>query len=248
LKPAAVRSPALFPVTVAQHSIAYRPDDATHLAEQFPGVALPPSLTGAVRRRQADFLAGRWCARAALRACGSEHADEPIGIGAGREPSWPEGMVGTITHCHVRMFGVQVVGHAVADAFASAAVARIGHARAIGLDAERLIPEKDAGALVAQIAAVDEHADLVRATGWSPGLALTAAFSAKEAIFKCLYPEVRRLFDFRDARIEAFDVARGTFYARLLTALTAELPAGRVLEGRFEIGDALLCTGMLIPA
>jgi enterobactin synthetase component D len=229
--PSPTRSPALFPTFVAQHSVLFDPEDARDFARQFPGVALPAALRRAVRKRQTEFLAGRHCVREALRGCAPEHADVAVGIGAQREPLWPDGIVGAITHAH---------------GFASAAVARAADARGIGLDAERLMPEEQAREVLGQVAAPDEVAALVEATGWSAARVLTGVFSAKETIFKCLYGEVRRYFDFREAWVDAFDLDEGTFRAHLLVTLTGALRAGYALRGTIEIGEGSVCTGMVL--
>ena len=51
-----------------------------------------------MRKRQTEFLAGRWCARQALRVCVPESGDIEIAIGHNREPLWPAMVVGAITH------------------------------------------------------------------------------------------------------------------------------------------------------
>jgi 4'-phosphopantetheinyl transferase EntD len=52
---------------------------------------------GSVEKRWREFAAGRSCARKALAASG--HAPVAVLQGAGREPVWPQGIVGSITHC-----------------------------------------------------------------------------------------------------------------------------------------------------
>jgi enterobactin synthetase component D len=230
--PTPAASPALFPAFVAQYSLALDPEDPTDLVRQFPGIALPGSLNVAVRKRQMEFLAGRYCAREALRRLAPELADAPIAIGPNREPVWPPAVVGAITH----------VQH-----FASVAVARASDARGIGLDIERVMADELARSLVKNIAAPDEVAHLVGATGWSIASVLTLVFSAKETIFKCLYPEVRRYFDFRDASVLAIEPGPRRFSARLLRSIGPGWPAGALLEGRFERDERLVCTAMVLP-
>jgi enterobactin synthetase component D len=227
--PSPTQSPPLFPSFVAQHSIVFDPAEPTDFAAQYPGVTLPLSLDRAVRKRQAEFLAGRFCARRALEACAPEHAARTIAIGANREPLWPAGIVGAITHT---------------AGFASVAVARAEAARGIGLDAERIMHDDQAERILEQIAAPAEVAAIARRTGWSHGTSLTAIFSAKETIFKCLYPEVKRYFDFREAWVDAF--SDGRFQARLLIELTPALRAGHPLEGRYELSDGLVCTAIVV--
>jgi hypothetical protein len=54
-------------------------------------------LRNSVPKRQAEFVAGRICAREALTGWG--HDNVVVGIGAHREPIWPQGLLGSITHC-----------------------------------------------------------------------------------------------------------------------------------------------------
>ncbi len=230
--PVAARSPALFPPFVAQYSLRFDPEASSDLAQTFPGTALPAPLLGAVRKRQTEFLAGRFCAREAMRACAPEHGDAAIAIGPSREPLWPPAIVGAITHSH---------------GFASVAVARRADASGLGLDVEGVMSEKLAGEVLESIAANDEIARLVDMTGWSTAVVLTLVFSAKETVFKCLYPQVRRYFDFRDASVVTLDPACGRFSARLLRSLTPGLPAGHPLDGRFERDEHMVCTAMVLP-
>jgi enterobactin synthetase component D len=230
--PPTARNFVLFPSFVAQHSVTFEGQNAMELTRQFTGQVLPDELAGAVRRRQAEFLAGRFCVREALRACAPEHQAVRVGIGRRGEPIWPAGIVGAITH---------------SDGFASAAVARSDDARAIGLDVERVMPAKRAADLADKIAAAGELARLSLETGWDTATTLTAVFSAKETIFKCLFGEVGHYFDFRDAWVDAFDTARGCFHAHLVTALTPSLPTGHPLQGRFEVVADWVCTGMVLP-
>ncbi|WP_394849392.1 4'-phosphopantetheinyl transferase superfamily protein [Pendulispora brunnea] len=223
-----MRNPPLFPAFVSQHSVTFD-KDASDLGAQFPGIVLPDSLSRAVPKRKAEFLAGRFCVREVLRRIAPQHAEVPVGTGKNREPLWPEGIVGAITH--------------TLD-FASVAIAHARDARGIGLDAERPMTDENAEKLLDKIASPQEIAEMKRKTGWGTGVALTVTFSAKESVFKCLYPQVQRYFDFSDAWIEILDGER--FSARLLSTLTPTLTAGRTFEGRFEHNDVSVCTGMVV--
>ena len=69
----------LFPPEVAARAV--RVDVATDAViaglADLDGVPLPASLAGAVPKRRLEYLAGRYCARAALRDCAHALADEP---------------------------------------------------------------------------------------------------------------------------------------------------------------------------
>ncbi|WP_394846899.1 4'-phosphopantetheinyl transferase superfamily protein [Pendulispora brunnea] len=232
---------SLFPAFVAHHSVAFDRE----VPSSFSEIPIPESIQNAPIRRQVEFRAGRECARRALKSLmkhlTTKHlttsnslvlGDAAIAVGSDREPVWPEGIVGAITHT---------------NELASAAVARASDTRGIGLDVEVVMSEENAASWMAKIAAPHEVAELARAMNWSPATALTVIFSAKETLYKCLYPQVRRYFGFRAAAIESAD-ASGYLSVRLLETLTPELVSGCSFEGRFEICDGLVRTGMVLPS
>jgi enterobactin synthetase component D len=231
--PLELADPALFPACVRQFTVKFDATDPRPLGAQFPGIALPPELSAAVRKRQLEFLAGRYCAREALRRCAPELASTPVGRGPNREPLWPPAIVGTIAH---------------SKNYASVALARSCDLEAVGLDVERWIEPPVAEEIAEKIAGRDELDAVMRASGWSSARALTLVFSAKESLFKCLYPQAQRYFDFRDASVECANEPRGEFTATLLVTLTGSAVAGSAYAGRFEHDDELVRTGIAIPA
>lgn len=229
--PTLLPNPPLFPAFVAQHTICFDESDPRGVEVQFPGVVLPPGLGSAVRKRQLEYAAGRYCVREALRRCSPKDSDAVIGSGPSREPLWPAGLVGAITHTHQ---------------YASAAVGRTRDARGIGLDAERWMDHETAARVVDGIADPTEVHAVARATGFSFARALTLIFSAKETLFKCCFPEVRRYFDFRDAALVEADAGRGVFTVELLATLTPSLRAWSRFGGRFDHDDRLVRTAMVM--
>lgn len=145
---------------------------------------LPEEATAATRfsaSRLAEFALGRSCAREALRALGAAPAG--IGVGQHREPLWPAGIVGSISHTA----GIAVAAVAHADDFAG-----------IGIDIEAarvLDPEL--------VSLVCRPGELQRAgsAGHDEGLAALLMFSAKEAVYKALWPILRCFLDFQDLEI-----------------------------------------------
>jgi enterobactin synthetase component D len=220
--------PPLFPAFVAQCTVRF--DEAAPRETQFPGIALPAALTRAVPKRQLEFAAGRHCAGEALRRCSPDDADAVIGSGRSREPLWPAGIVGAITHTHE---------------YASVAVARTRNARGIGLDAERWMDDDLASRISSHIAGHAEIGTTAQVTGWSVARALTLIFSAKETLFKCLFHEVQRYFDFRDAAVISIDPGRGELALELLAALSPRLAARTRFTARFDHDDRLVRTGMV---
>ena len=217
------------------------PCEARHVAARFlitgedgaeppiiRSIPVPPGLMRATRKRLLEFRVGRCCARAALVALGvGPYVPDLDQSGL---PVWPSGVVGSITHT---------------GGCARAAVASLSDARAIGVDSEQIVPPHRARLVAAAIAKESEIA-----AGCDVGLdrcqALTLAFSAKEAVFKCLHRLVGRRFDFSDARLEHVDGHSRTFTIRIASPLSADYPIGTALTGRFAIEGAILHTGMLL--
>src|SRR5438132_9137019 len=83
----------------------------------------------AVNKRRRAFSAGRGCARAALASLGLPGAqDIAIMSGPRRQPLWPSGIVGSITH---------------SEAYCAAAVAWESQLAGLGIDAELNTPLDD---------------------------------------------------------------------------------------------------------
>ncbi|WP_025759966.1 enterobactin synthase subunit EntD [Enterobacter sichuanensis] len=139
-------------------------------------------LANAGRKRKAEHLAGRIAAAHAL-------PDHTVpGIGPSGEPLWPEGISGSITHS-----GTQ----------AMAVVVRHPDAR-VGIDCEAILPDSEAREIQDGIIDVQEAMCLTR-SGYPFALALTLTFSAKESLFKALFPQVKTFMDFDCARITRLD-------------------------------------------
>jgi enterobactin synthetase component D len=226
-----IPSPPLFPPFVAQHSVVFDYGADVNLGVAVDGIELPAELNRAVPKRKLEFLAGRHCARQALRALAPRLGEVPIAIAKDHGPVWPAGVVGSITHSR---------------GFASAAVALIEHAFGLGLDSEILISPATLVEVAPSIATVGERRALVSAGEASEQLLLTVVFSAKEAIFKCLHRHVAEYFDFLDAEITSINLGTGLFAGRLLRRLTEHFPAGLALRGRVAIDGARAHTSVVL--
>ena len=139
-------------------------------------------LRHAVRARRREFALGRAAARAALAKLGVPVAR--IGVRADRTPIWPDGFVGSITHC---------------DGFCGAVVARSSDIAGIGFDAEASAPLPDG---VGRIIYGEEEGEHFSALPAINGLDWgKLAFSAKEAFYKCFFPLTQCKLNFRDVRV-----------------------------------------------
>ena len=172
-----------------------------------------------VHKRREEFAAGRTCARSALAALGVQPG--PILPGQEREPLWPAGIVGSITHC---------------AGYSAAAVALRTDYASIGIDAE---PNEPLPAETLNMIASAVERIWIRN---APDVQLCRdrlVFSAKESVYKVWYPITRCWLDFSEAEIE-FDVAGGSFQAQLSprNRLLKDVP--RSMSGRFAVTETLL--------
>jgi len=172
-------------------------------------VTLPDQLRGAVARRQIDFLAGRHCARRALQAAG---LSEPVAIGIGEHgsPQWPKGFTGSITHC---------------PGWAMAVASRSAQISSVGIDMEELMSASVARSVASQIASPVETTYLEEQPAPFEAM-LTLLFSAKESLYKALYPSVRRYFDFLDVQAIELNARAGHVVLRVINPLSSQYARG----------------------
>jgi 4'-phosphopantetheinyl transferase EntD len=199
------------------------PDDIAPLPEEEPLIAR------SVAKRRNEFVTVRYCARQALGELGV--GPVPILKGEKGEPCWPDGVVGSLTHC---------------EGFRGAVVGWSTDVRSVGIDAEPhdVLPK---GVLDA-ISLPEERRQLAALPGdlhWDRIL-----FCAKEATYKTWFPLTHRWLGFEDAHI-SFEVdgsgAAGTFVSRVLVDPAAEHgPPLEVLRGRWSVRDGLALTAIVL--
>ncbi|WP_150912599.1 4'-phosphopantetheinyl transferase family protein [Marinobacter halotolerans] len=212
-------------VSLSFESAGLRPDDFRRC-----DITPPLSITGAVEKRQAEYLAGRLCARQCLLATTGNSVTPARGDDGA--PIWPDGCVGSITHT---------------QGWAAAVAGPKPHFAGLGLDAETLLSDRRATALARKILTpaeqkrfqveLDEHA------GWL----VTLVFSMKESLFKALYPLTGQRFYFQDAELVS-QTEDGTGRLRLLTELSAQWPAGREIDAQFVVENDHAISLVAVPA
>lgn len=181
-------------------------------------------------KRQAEFLAGRLCARAALQQL--EGLDCIPAIGEDRAPVWPGHISGSITHS---------TGHAAAI---------VGHKsqwRGLGMDLENLLSLERAERLAGEILTPDELQRMAAGPREQIAQWVTLTFSAKESLFKALYPIVQKRFYFEHAEVLEWSEA-GSLRLRLLTDLSSEWCYGKELEAQFVVHEGQLLSLVAIGA
>lgn len=130
-------------------------------------------------KRLHDFATGRYCASEALRMLGQDRVSVPIG--ESRQPIWPVSIAGSIAHT---------------SGMAAAIVAAKRRYPGLGLDLEHL---QGMDRIADQICTGRE---LARSRGSVFGADhLNVIFSAKEAVYKCIWPLTRAFFSFCDVEL-----------------------------------------------
>lgn len=179
----------------------------------------PEAIERSAPLRQTEFVFGRLAVRHALASVSPSLINTEVRIGTNREPLWPEGVIGSLTH---------VAG------LAGAAVVASRFWRFLGIDLERPARGESQHALRALV--LDEaELSLLLAASPLPDEAdldarVTQVFSAKESLFKAAFPEGRRYFGFSAARLCDYEVA----------ACEPGPKALLVLEVRKDVGGAFV--------
>jgi len=193
------------------------------------GVPLPAVIERSVRKRQAEFLAGRMCARAAL-----EHltgVPEVPGMGDDRAPRWPEGICGSITHNTHRAFAL---------------VASSSRFLSVGIDVETCLDASMLDGIANEILTESECERFLALPGVQLCKVLTLTFSIKESLYKALYPLTGVPFYFQDAELLAWSPA-GKARLRLLCDLSARFHQGFEINGSFFESGGDLFSYVLVP-
>ena len=185
-------------------------------------------VANAVEARRREFVTARRCAREALAKLG--HAPAPIRSGPKREPRWPAGVVGSITHT---------------ARFRAAAVAPTTLVASLGIDTEQNDPLPEGVEELITVPGEPEMlvalADAFPMTQWGRLL-----FSAKESIYKAWYPLTGRVLSFEEAELTIDPT--GTFAARLLINGDGDGELSLTqLRGRFLVARGLLATAVTVP-
>lgn len=189
----------------------------------------PASIQRSVAKRQAEFLAGRLCAREAMRLLdGRRHV--PL-IGDDRAPVWPQDLCGSITH---------------STGWAAAIVTSKQHWRGLGMDVEQVMSSERASRLAGEILTADEMQRMADGPEHQVALRVTLTFSLKEALFKALYPIMLKRFYFEHAELLEWSDT-GHARLRLKIDLSEEWHSGKVLDAQFSVQDGQLLSLVSIP-
>jgi 4'-phosphopantetheinyl transferase EntD len=175
-------------------------------------------IAGSVKKRQREFRAGRNAARAALK-----QLDAPAGPllrGENREPIWPRGFIGSISHCD--------------DSCITACVQK-GEIISLGLDVEPLKPLKPG--IARYIETESERLFMER----HPELPSRLIFSAKESLYKCYHPLIGRFFGFHSVTLD-LDIPRQRFSFSPTASCEVDFPRDMFFHGGYLMTEDHLYT------
>nr|WP_318381167.1 4'-phosphopantetheinyl transferase superfamily protein [uncultured Enterobacter sp.] len=185
------------------------------------GLPFPPALAQAVDKRKAEYFAARFCAQQLLRQLGD---NDVVGSHPDRAPQWPAGVYGSLSH---------------SGDLAIAVVARQSSGLRPGVDIEHM--NADVMRETAEMFTTPAEQVLLARTDLAREQALLITFSAKESLFKALYPQVQQMFDFDSACIIELNSAQQRFRLRLTRSLAVKLPQGSEFTGFYQhIDDAVV--------
>ena len=169
------------------------PFNVKHRILEFSDVQLLEIDANPKAKRQIDFEMGRYCAAGALEEFGESGR---VAVGENREPVWPSGFIGAISH---------------SDCRAWAGVSRSDELIALGVDTETVVEPSTRKQLSDEIASCDEW-EVAEAfcfeTGLSQETLFTLYFSAKESFYKAWASLTGHFFGFHDAAVDHIDAEK----------------------------------------
>ena len=146
-------------------------------------------------KRKAQFLAGRFATRQALKVISTKN--ETIHIGKHREPLWGENIVGSISH-----------GNGMSIATAQI---KTSPNQSIGLDIQAILSDQEiSDSAIIVLTPNDEKVLTKEDHTYSYNQLFTLLFSAKESFFKAAFQEVGEYFDFDVMSLKSIDIESQT--------------------------------------
>jgi 4'-phosphopantetheinyl transferase EntD len=182
-------------------------------------------LKSEVRRQ--EFVRSRWL----LKKLAGDFSYHPSPRGP---PVWPEGVVCSITHKSGH------VGVAVEPSL---------NIQSIGIDFEDVSRVREPIKTKVFTRGESELVDrVIRESATDLRFWLTVIFSAKESLFKCLYPIGSEMFYFEDAETTAIDQKNQVLNIRLLKSVGKMFRPGFTVNAHFYEGEGgLIWTSVTLP-
>ena len=179
-------------------------------------IECPNSVRESVPKRKREFLAGRICTKYLIKMNLGYEVDVPIS--ADRSPKWPCGLTGSISHT---------------DNSAIAIVGKKEHSGdnlSFGIDIQTLMSQQQSKSIQPLIADITELL-LLKKLNYSNEYCTTLLFSAKESIYKAIYPHIMEIVNF-----DAVNLVNINHHKSILTFSTSTN-----LNKNFNINKIITC-------
>jgi enterobactin synthetase component D len=184
--------------------------------------------SAACTKRKNEFYSGRWCAIQCLIQ--KNESNFAIQIGEDRAPIWPTGIIGSISH---------------SNRLAAALLDESAYCLAIGLD----IQPASSQTLAQDLKKTILHPLEIKRFDYQFNAKLfDLIFSAKESLFKALYPSCSIFFDHQDAEIFKIDATQSILQIRLLRSLGNYWYKNQIFDVNFDYMSGELVTWIYIKA
>ena len=180
------------------------------------------------QKRRTEFTLGSIYAPGTLSRFGLE--SEPILRNTEtREPTWPDSVWGSITH---------------SAGFAAVAVGLKKEIKGVGIDLESYSRSVDFN--IRRHVCVDSELEWLESLPTKQASrALRIIFSAKESIFKCLYPGTKTYLTFKDAAV-TINETENNFSFIIFKSCSGIIKQGFPHHGRYSEIDKMLLTSVYI--
>ncbi|ASD68775.1 hypothetical protein B1L02_18265 [Pseudoalteromonas piscicida] len=183
------------------------------------GIEFPDSLRSAVKSRQSEFLAGRFCASQAIKSLNNSSGQIPIG--ENRQPMWPEGLLGSISHIET-------------SAICAAAIE--SEYKYLGIDIENWI-SRQVSYEIKDLIISSEEESILKHSDFSDIESITLLFSAKESLFKAIYKYVGKYFGFEAAKLVMLDTKKCLLELEIVENLSSNIRAGKKFICHFSLHE-----------
>lgn len=163
-------------------------------------------------KRLSHFASGRILSRELLIEFG--YPNYPLLADQDRVPIWPEGIIGSISHCDTGC--VVAVSRSV-----SAGLIQLG----IDIEPDRPL-KPDLWPFILN----PEELEIVRSKDRQKGNLVRRYFGAKEAVYKAIFPLTRKIIEFHDVSIH-FNTDYRSFEAEISESVTRNITSSFILVG-----------------
>ncbi|WP_229644636.1 4'-phosphopantetheinyl transferase family protein [Vibrio parahaemolyticus] len=182
------------------------------------GLVLGNELKSATVKRKAEFLTGRHCAKTCYNLLGVHSPIQPS-IGEFKEPIWMQGYAGSISHC---------------DSMAVAVVTQ-NDKQSVGIDIEKWLDANQSNRIKKVVCSAKE----LRLSSYfsSESQFVTIAFSAKESLYKALYPSLKRFLNFNCCEILSVNLESNYMLIVLTDELSYQMTRGRVFRVNYSLNS-----------